>query len=306
MGQHLHTYVDTDSLKAGDILTYTLVLDGAYSSVQFPGESSFESEFEFLSRERFQISQQRDSLVYRLQFFGTEPVTIGRKVVQLQYAGRDTVLYSTPVSLAFSSLLTEEDAEFRPLKPIFEFARNWLPLLLVLLLLALLFYYLAVKFRNRESEKHPEEPVKEPVLFLDPLDQLKETVSLLKGNNRPGSFVEFEQFYIELGDAIRLYLKRVYRINALEMTTREIIDSLRAELASSDIITITRKVLQEADMVKFANFLPGEELAHEALKKADQFVGTVSVTDYERIRYMKYQHEQSQQTVTGRTSEHEA
>lgn len=293
-GQNLHTYVDIDSLRVGDILHFTLVLDGNYTVAEFPDQNAFEPEFELLSRERFQISQQRDSLVYRLQFFGTESVTIGRKEVRLRAGDRDTLLYSVPVPLSFRSVLAEDETEFRPVKPIFDFARNWFPWILLFLLIAAAAWF----FYKKYSEREPDEtalPLHSPTPFLNPLDELQTSLSLLNGKKRPQSFDEFELFYIELGNAIRLYLKRVYNIQALEMTTREILENLRHELAPADIISITRQVLQDADMVKFANFLPGEELAISALEKADRFAETASVTDYERINYMRYKHQQEQQ-----------
>lgn len=293
-GQNLHTYVDRDSVRVGDILTFTLVLDGTYSSVQFPTEEDFESEFEFLSRERFQTTQQLDSLVYRLQFFGSESVTLGRKPVQLSEAGRDTVLFSTPVPLSFRTVLDEDESEFRPIKPIFEFARNLWPLLLLILLLAGIAAYFYKRYLLNPPLKS-ELPTYEPIPFPDPIRELTQALSHLKGKRSPQTFEEFELFYIELGDIIRLYLKRVYQFPALEMTTREIIEALRADLAHEEFIAITRKMLQEADMVKFANFHPQEELAISALKKAEQFLQTVSVTDHERVSYMRYKHEQQEE-----------
>jgi hypothetical protein len=89
---------------------------------------------------------------------------------------------------------------------------------------------------------------------------------------------DYEDYYIRLGDAIRLYIKRVYEFPALEMTTREITQNLQKELASSAIIKITRSVLNEADMVKFANFKPDPAQADGVLAKAGEFVEIASVS----------------------------
>jgi hypothetical protein len=94
-----------------------------------------------------------------------------------------------------------------------------------------------------------------------------------------------------LGDTIRLYLKRIYEFPALEMTTREIHEELKKELAPSEIITITKKVLNEADIVKFANFHPGTEQAASVYNRAKQFIETAEVVNYEQIKYMKYKYE---------------
>ena len=292
-GQQVHTYVDTDSLRVGDIFHYTIVFDGTYQDVAYPARDDFEPELEFISRERYQVSERRDSLVYRLQFFGTEDLTISRKQIHLQTADRDTVLQTSMVPLFFNTTLAEGDEEFRPFKPLFDFARNWWLLILTLILFAVAAYYLYRWYQNREVEEKPDPvPAQKPEPFISPLDELKEAVESLSGVYSLDTEEDFENFYIRLGDAIRYYLKRVYKITALEMTTREIIDALHQELAPSEIITITRKVLNEADMVKFANFHPDTEMAKSVLKKAKAFIETAEVANRDQIRYMKFKHDE--------------
>jgi len=290
-GQQVHTYVDADSLRVGDIFQYTIVFDGTYLDVAYPTRDDFEPELEFISRERYQLSERRDSLVYRLQFFANENITISRKEIHLQTADGDTVLQTSMVPLFFKTTLAEGDEEFRPFKPLFDFARNWWLLILTLILLAIAAYYLYRWYQNREVEEKPvPEPAPKPEPFINPLDELKEAVESLSGVYSLETEEDFENFYIRLGDAIRYYLKRVYKISALEMTTREIIDALHQELAPSEIITITRKVLNEADMVKFANFHPDTEMAKSVLNKSKSFVETAEVVNRDQIRYMKFKY----------------
>lgn len=293
VAQQLHTYIDTDSVSVGDRVTFTIVFNGSYNSIIYPDESQFESELEWISRERYQLSEQRDSLVYHLQFFGTDDLTISRKAIQLSTSEGDTTLYTIEIPLYFKSVIAGNDEEFRPFKPLFDFARNWLLHLLLIIFTALFLYFLYRWSRNREVED--DEPITHfspPVPFINPLDQLNDELSKLSDTSILSSFEDYERFYIRLGDSIRFYLKRVYSIKALEMTTREIIDSLHHEIASPDIITMTRKVLNEADMVKFANFQPTEEQAKSVLMKAESFAETASIVDNERIRYMKYKYEE--------------
>jgi hypothetical protein len=288
--QSVHTYVDRDSLQVGDRFNYTIVFDGMYDAISFPVEEDFENEFEMISRERYQVTERRDSLVYTLQFFGVENSTIGRKEIQLEYEGSDTTLYTTPVPLFFKTILAEGDEEFRPLKPIFDFARNWWPYILAALLFAIAAYLFYRWYTKREPEPVTE-PVPLPDPFRNPLDDLKKEIEKLADVQSLHTEEEFETFYIRLGDSIRLYLKRIYEFPALEMTTREINEELQKELAPSEIITITRKVLNEADIVKFANFHPGTEEAVSVYKRAKQFIETAEVVNYEQIKYMKYRYE---------------
>ncbi len=292
--QTVHTYVDKDSVRVGDIVTFTIVFDGEYSSVTYPDASAFEvdNDIELISRQRFQLSERRDSLVYRLQFFAVDDVTIGRKAIQLQTTAGDTTVYTTPVPLFFKTILAEGDDEFRPFKPIFDFARVWWPYLLLILLAAALIYYIYQRNKNREPKPVAKPiPASPPKPFENPLLVLKNTLAKLADISSLQTREDYEQFYIAIGDAIRLYIKKVYKFHALEMTTREINLELQKELAPSEILTITRSVLNEADIVKFANFQPTNEQAKKAYQKAMEFVNTAEIVHRDQIRYMKYKYE---------------
>lgn len=290
--QQVHTYIDRDSVTVGDRITFSIVFEGEYSSITYPDESQFEDEFNLINRQRFQISPSRDSLAYDLQFFGTEDIQISRKEIQLTTSQRDTTLYTTPFPIFFKTLLSDEEDEFRPFKPIFDFARNWMLLILLLILIVILSIYLYRWIQNRKTVDETPSESTPPPPFVNPLFELKKKINELDKTTNLKSISDFEQFYIRLGDAIRMYLKRVYEFPALEMTTREIIEELHKELAPSEIIKITRSVLNEADMVKFANFKPGQELAESVLNKANHFIETASVVNGEKIRYMKYKYEE--------------
>ncbi len=290
--QTVHTYVDRDSVRVGDIVTYTIVFDGEYSAVSYPDASAFDEDFELISRQRFQLSERRDSLVFQLQIFAVDDITIGRKAIQIQRAQGDTTVYTTPVPLFFKTILAGDDEEFRPFKPIFDFARVWWPYLLLLLIAAAVAYYFYNRHKNREPETVEEPvPVEPPKPFENPLMILKNTISKLGNFTALQSREDYEQFYVAIGDAIRLYLKKVYKFPALEMTTREINLQLQKDLAPTEIITITRSVLNEADIVKFANFQPSNEQAKQAHNKAMEFIKTAEIVHRDQIRYMKYQYD---------------
>lgn len=288
--QQVHTYTDYDSLRIGDQFTYTIVFDSEYENIVFPGEENFEDELEFLSRQRYQVTARRDSLVYSLQFFGTEDVTISRKEIRVTTADGDTTFYTTPVPLFFKTTLASEEEEFRPMKPIFDFARSWWAYLLALIILAIA-AYLFYQWYSRRKSAPEKEPAPLPDPFINPLKELDKKIAALPKVHALQTREDYETYYVDLGDAIRYYLKRVYQIHAMEMTTREINEALQRELAPSEIITITRKVLNEADLVKFANFHPDTQQAKSVLQKAKDFIETAGIVNYEQIKYMKYKYE---------------
>jgi len=290
--QQVATFVETDSLSVGDIFELTFVVQGMYNSITYPDADDFDESLDLLSRQRFQTTAGRDSLVYRFQFFATDDITIPSKEITLHRSEGDTTLSTARVPLYFKTVLASDDEEFRPLKPIFDFARAVWPYIAAFILLAILSYLLYRWFVSREPDPEPV-VVKQPEPFIDPLKSLKNELNALPAAHELKNIPEFENFYIILGDAIRRYIKRVYEFPALEMTTREIASSLQQELAPSEIIKITRSVLNEADMVKFANFRPNTDLAVGVMKKAAEFVKTAEINDREKIDHLKFRYEQA-------------
>lgn len=66
---------------------------------------------------------------------------------------------------------------------------------------------------------------------------------------------EPKEYYTELTDAIRTYIKERFGFNALEMTSGEIIDKL-LEVKDKEAIRDLRELFTTADLVKFAKHLP--------------------------------------------------
>lgn len=294
VAQQVYTFVDTDSLSVGDIFEYTIVVDGRGQLLAYPTDDDFEEDVELVNRTRYQVHANRDSLVYQLQFFGTENLTLDRKPVILSSEAGDTTLFTNRVPIFFKTLLAEDDQEFRPLKPIFEFARSIYPFLIIFLIV-LIAGYLIYRYLQYQNEKNRQpETEYQPVPFNNPLTRLKNDLDELKSIDELSSFDDFERYYIKLGDAIRRYIKRVHEIPALEMTTSEITASLKKEFVSAEVIAITRKVLNSADMVKFAHFEPTADQAYSTLEKANSFLAIVAESDAEIVDQMLEKHEKAE------------
>lgn len=81
-----------------------------------------------------------------------------------------------------------------------------------------------------------------------------------------------KEFQSELTYILREYLENRYKINALEQTTGEIVDSLqKINIKPEDIETI-KNILQIADMVKFAKAKPEEDINQKFLDETIDFV----------------------------------
>ena len=65
-----------------------------------------------------------------------------------------------------------------------------------------------------------------------------------------------KEYYTRLTDILRMYIQNVSTINALEMTTDEILDALQSENFDSEVIRKVKDILAIADLVKFAKMDP--------------------------------------------------
>lgn len=292
--QTLNEYATVDSLRVGDTFDFSITLNKnrKYDEIIYPDSSHFNPTFEIRSREQFKLTEYKDSIYYKIQFFGTVDTLIPKLPVQLVQNQDTTTLYTKPVAIGFSSLISENDTALRPLKPIFEFARAWWPYLLALIIIAAIGYYLYRYYLQKQSDKKVEEerPEFTPEPFVNPLKEFRKSIQKLE-NAKLETQEDYKAFYIDLGDAIRQYYELLYNIPALESTSRELLNMLNNGGIDKDLRADTRAVLQEADMVKFANFNPTQKQAERALKKAYDFLKRAREIDGPRIDHLRRKHQ---------------
>jgi len=290
--QTVEEYTTADTLSVGDTFDFAITLErnDDFDEIIFPDSNNLGNVVELRSRTRYKPSSYRDSVQYQLQFFSTSDTLLPALPVHL-IQGQDTsTVYTNPIPLHFQSVLSENDEEFRPFKPIFDFAAAWWPYILAILLV-LIAAYVLYRYSKKERPPVQQQPEFEPLPFVNPLAELQNDINDLK-NNRPTSQEEFEHFYIELGDAIRRYFEELYHIPAMESSSGEILRKLREEAIDRQLLKNTQLVLQEADMVKFAKFKPSGEQAQRALNKAHDFLNIAETIDAKRIKQLEQKHQQ--------------
>ncbi len=285
--QQPRLYVQPDSLTIGDIITYTIVLPqgSPYQSLIYPDSTAFGKDLELIERKQFRTASQTDSIQYQLQFFGTSDLSLANISIGLVNDGQTNFVVMPTVVLPFKTLLTEEEPQLRPMKDIFAFAINWLPYLILLLLLAIIGWIL-IRYMRHFLKSKPEPTLIQIEVFLNPLDQLEKRLLSLRSD---ASLIErdFKPFYTLLGDALREYLEDVHKLLALEMTSRELLREMGRQMIDPDLIRQTGVVLKLADMVKFAKFEPSFDQALDSIREAEKFLQIARMTDLRRINQMQ-------------------
>lgn len=90
-----------------------------------------------------------------------------------------------------------------------------------------------------------------------------------------------KEFYTSLTDVLRRYITERFSVNALEMTSREILQEMkkRADIDSDSAIDNLNQVLQLSDMVKFAKHKPFTDENDLSLMNAYFFVNQTKEPD---------------------------
>jgi uncharacterized protein (TIGR03382 family) len=128
------------------------------------------------------------------------------------------------------------------------------------LALALLAWYF-LRRRRREAALFVPPPLPADHVALAELSRIEKLGLVEQG--------EFKRHYSLVVDAVRHYLEKRYRIDAMDRTSDELVEALsrrRVTVASLDTL------LGEADLVKFAKHVPGREGAGAAIEAARDIV----------------------------------
>lgn len=140
----------------------------------------------------------------------------------------------------------------------------WVILAILILIGIGIFIYFKY-FKNRAKKVVVFVPQIPPhIKALNALAQLKEE-KLWQGGYE-------KEYYTRLIDILREYIDSRFSINAMEMTTTEIIDSLRSNKESKSVEKNIRKILEIADFVKFAKMRPLPDDNQMAMENAINFV----------------------------------
>jgi hypothetical protein len=153
--------------------------------------------------------------------------------------------------------------------------REILPYLVIAIIAAIVIYLLARFLPRNPLRRFVRPPVpKEPahVIALRELARLREEELWQKG--------EVKEYYSRLSDIIRRYIDDRYGISSPELTTDETVRMLqKAAVTTSGQMTLVKELLSLSDMVKFARYMPREELHEKLFDDAIRFVEMTRVPD---------------------------
>lgn len=88
-----------------------------------------------------------------------------------------------------------------------------------------------------------------------------------------------KEFYTRITDILRRYIHDRYKVNAMEMTSGEILDEIRRKADTDSICENLRQILSVSDMVKFAKYTPFQDENDLSIVNAYLFVNQTREPD---------------------------
>jgi hypothetical protein len=135
-------------------------------------------------------------------------------------------------------------------------------------------YYLFRRYKQRKAEQ----PVIKKIIqipshvrALSALDKLESEQLWQKG--------KVKEYHSNITGIIRGYFEERFNLPALELTTSEQMQQLKTVPSAENILSITNEFLNNADLVKFAKFIPLPSVNEEMMKQAKEIVNSTISKD---------------------------
>ena len=152
-----------------------------------------------------------------------------------------------------------------------EFGGYLLWSLLAVAALASIAVFLYRKYGGRSFAEHGKAPEPPHVTAIERLEKLHHQKLWQSGKQK--------LYYTRITDILREYIGERYRIKALELTSREILDKMAETDMEGRPMERLRNILLTADYVKFAKHIPTAEQNENAYTDAYYFVEETKETE---------------------------
>ena len=276
--QKVTTSVDTTRNKIGAEFKLTLKTSvNKKDKVVFPKSKSF-GAFEVINSYKIDTIKTNDKYElikkYGLIQFDSGKYTIPRIPILINGKASFSDSLKVEVNDVKVDTLKQKMYDVKDVAQV-ETSNNWWKYLLGILLLAgigYLIYWLIKKYQKRE--------IIEEIIYTSPIEKATSLLQLLESKEflQRG---EVKIYYSELTDIARNYIEEEIKIPAMESTTSELISALRRVAnqqklkLSKEALTNLEKVLQQADLVKFAKVTPLDFEIEEDKKRITSTIVTI-------------------------------
>lgn len=276
--------VDSSDYLVGDYINYTLEIRAEKNvEVTFPFIRDSLKQVEIIKELPPQTKEEQNiksyNLSYVISYYDSGSVTISPIAVRYKVQGsnEEKIVLSNPVTFSVHTLPVDLQADVKDVKDPLTIPLDW-KFILLIVLIVLVILAAAYYFYRRYKKKKAEQPVKKKIIripahvrALSALDNLENEKLWQKGM--------VKEYHSRITGIIRGYFEERFNLPALELTTSEQIQQLRKVPGAEHILETTNEFLNNADLVKFAKFIPLPSVNEEMMKQAKEIVNNTASTE---------------------------
>ncbi len=280
--------VDSSDYLVGDYINYTLeVIADKDVQITSPFIRDSLKKVEII-RELEPSSTETENgkstiYTFTISYYDSGSVTIPPIAVNYTSAGDDElkVILSNSVTFTVHTLPVEQQAEIKDVKKPLTIPLDW-KFVFLIVFIVLIVIALAVFFYLRYKKKKSMLPVKKKIIripahvkALTALDNLEREQLWQKG--------QVKEYHSNITGIVRNYFEERFNLPALELTTTEQMQQLNKVSSAEKIVEEAEQFLNNADLVKFAKFIPIASVNEEMMKQAKEIVNKTIPTEIEKV-----------------------
>jgi len=294
--QEVSAVIDRDTIKIGEQIKYTITAKVEPEDViVFPEGQTF-TPLEMVEAFKIDTTQLEPlkilSKTYALTKFDSGSYLIGQQTLKLN----DDFLQTDSIRIKVNDVAVDTTKQkLFPIKTYIDIEKpfeisSWVWWIILGILAIVGIAYAILKFKNKKDKKKRRIPPYQKALqSLQELDNSK----LIENRN-------LKEYYSQLTEISRRYLEEKVEIRALEYTSNELVYELEQRRQTQnlnineELIADFKKVLQRADLAKFAKSAPDVITAKSDRKNIETFTNSMQTaipepTEEEKKRDEAYQ-----------------
>lgn len=264
------TRIDSTSYLVGDPVS--LKIDARYPAdyrMVFPSRFDSLAPLEYLTTDTLSLDESGDVKEGKFAFvvagYDSGLFTIPRMPFLFVKGNSTQTFLSDSFQVLISTVAVDTSKEIRDIKAPEKIPFDYsflLWLIPLILLLAALGYWLYKKFSKREKTSETI-----PLVVMSPYEEAYSALQSLE-KKQLWQNGQIKEFHSEITGIIRNYFERAYTMPALESTSSETLEFLKKKGVSHTIVTRTESFLENADLVKFAKYIPLSDLNQKMMTTA--------------------------------------
>ena len=281
--------VDSSDYLVGDFITYTLEVRSEKNiQISQPFIRDSLKQVEVIKESEPVIKEDKNikstTYGYIISYYDSATVTISPIAVRYKTStdNQEKIVISNPVTFNVHTIEVQQQADIKDVKEPITIPLDW-KLILLIALIVLIVLGLGIFFYRRYKKKKTEQTVIKKIIkipahvrALSALDNLESEQLWQKGN--------VKEYHSNITGIIRSYFEERFRLPALELTTSEQMQQLRNVREAKSIMEETNQFLNNADMVKFAKFIPLPSVNDEMMKQAKDIVTKTIPQEPEKVK----------------------